>query len=112
MSRKIALALSIVFSAFFIMTLLPGCKTETVKKEDAVFRKINSTESGITFSNNIDENYQRNYFDTFAYVYNGAGVATGDFNNDGLMDIYFTGNEVTNKLYLNKGNMKFADISK
>lgn len=112
MSRKIALVLSIMFGAFFIMTLLPGCKTETVKKEDAVFRKVNSTESGISFSNRIDENYERNYFDTFAYVYNGAGVATGDFNNDGLMDIYFTGNEVANKLYLNKGNMKFADISK
>lgn len=78
---------------------------------DPVFKKVSATESGINFANMVDENYHRNYFDTFAYVYNGAGVATADINNDGLMDIYFTGNEVENKLYLNQGGMKFKDIS-
>ena len=75
------------------------------------FQKNHPLQSGITFNNHVDENYQRNYFDTFAYVYNGGGVATGDINNDGLMDIYFTGNEVPNKLYLNVGGMKFKDIT-
>jgi hypothetical protein len=72
---------------------------------------VASSSSGIAFNNTVDENYQKNYFDSFAYVYNGAGVATGDFNNDGLMDIYFTGNEVSNKLYINQGGLKFKDIT-
>ena len=76
-----------------------------------VFKKISSKQSGITFINAVDENYDKNYFDKFAYVYNGAGVAVGDINNDGLQDIYFTGNEVQNRLYLNDGGMKFKDIT-
>jgi len=91
-----------------------GCN-DTIPKEQVaakpVFEKVLSSQSGITFNNIVDENYQKNYFDTFAYVYNGAGVATGDFNNDGLMDIYFTGNEVPDKLYINERNMKFKDIT-
>jgi enediyne biosynthesis protein E4 len=84
------------------------------KKEDAsspVFKLVDSTTSGISFNNNVEENWDKNYFDNFAYVYNGAGVAVGDINNDGLPDIYFTGNEVPNKLYLNEGGMKFKDIT-
>ena len=69
-----------------------------------------SSQSGITFKNVVDENID-NYFDYFAYVYNGGGVAIGDINNDGLADIYLTGNEVPNKLYLNEGNLKFKDIT-
>lgn len=84
---------------------------ETQENIAPIFKKIDPSQSGILFSNNVEENYQRNYFDTFAYVYNGAGVATGDINNDGLMDIYFAGNEVPNKLYLNTGGMKFKDIT-
>jgi hypothetical protein len=84
---------------------------ETGVSESPVFKKIASSQSGITFTNLIDENYTKNYFDKFAYVYNGAGVAIGDINNDGLQDIYFTGNEVPNKLYLNEGNFKFKDIT-
>lgn len=79
--------------------------------ESPVFKKIPSSQSGLTFNNLVDENYKHNYFDSFAYVYNGAGVAIGDINNDGLQDVYFTGNEVPNKLYLNQGGMKFKDIT-
>lgn len=111
MLKRIAFALSFLSAATLFCVLMPACKSNPAKTEDPVFKKITSAESGITFTNRLDENYQKNYFDTFAYVYNGAGVATGDFNNDGLMDIYFTGNEVANKLYLNKGGMKFSDIS-
>lgn len=95
--------------------LLSGCAlTESEISEKVgsspVFNRVASSHSGVTFSNVVDENIH-NYFDLFAYVYNGGGVAIGDINNDGLSDIYFTGNEVPNKLYLNKGNMKFEDIS-
>ncbi|MEM6800455.1 MAG: CRTAC1 family protein, partial [Bacteroidota bacterium] len=67
--------------------------------------------SGLGFSNEIVENDSLNYFN-FPYLYLGAGVSVGDINNDGLADLYFTGNQVPNKLYLNKGNLEFEDISK
>src|SRR5687768_12182227 len=75
-----------------------------------VFKRVSSAHSGVTFKNSVDENAS-NFFDVFAYVYNGGGVGIGDINNDGLADIYFTGNEVPNKLYLNQGNLRFKDIS-
>lgn len=93
-----------------------GEKKETPQpKENAavsepVFKRVLSDHSGVTFKNVIDEN-ANTFFDVFAYVYNGAGVGIGDINNDGLPDIYFTGNEVSNKLYLNEGNLKFKDIT-
>ncbi|MDP4149459.1 MAG: VCBS repeat-containing protein [Bacteroidota bacterium] len=81
------------------------------QEEQPLFQKVLSSQSGITFNNLVEENAYRNNFDNFAYVYNGGGVAIGDINNDGLEDIYFTGNEVPNKLYLNLGGMKFKDIT-
>ncbi|MBA4054538.1 MAG: hypothetical protein C0490_07495, partial [Marivirga sp.] len=83
---------------------------ETVPSPDAVFKRVPSSHSNVTFQNRIDERAET-FFDVFAYVYNGAGVGIGDINNDGLSDIYFTGNEVPNKLYLNEGNLKFKDIT-
>ena len=83
----------------------------TVSVTDPVFKKISSAQSGITFNNLVDENYEKNFFDKFAYVYNGGGVGIGDFNNDGLQDMYFTGNDVLNKLYINEGEFKFKDVT-
>lgn len=116
MSRKILFTVLTVVSVVFMSSFIAGCNE---KKKDAnnnvstdpVFKKVPSSHSGIDFMNTVEENYHRNYFDTFAYVYNGAGVATGDFNNDGLMDIYFTANEMPNKLYINEGGLKFKDIT-
>ncbi len=96
------------------LLIISGCGDNNKNGESAiepVFKKVSSEKSGITFNNAVDENYGKNYFDSFAYVYNGAGVAVGDINNDGLQDIYFAGNEVPNKLYLNEGAMKFKDIT-
>jgi hypothetical protein len=79
-------------------------------KKHTLFEQIPSSGSGIRFNNLITENDSINPIDN-ATVYNGGGVGIGDFNNDGLPDIYFTGNMVSNKLYMNKGNFKFEDVT-
>ncbi len=75
-----------------------------------MYREIPASQSGIYFNNQIVEDSTYNVIN-YEYLYNGAGVGIGDFNNDGLPDIYFTGNRVAPSLYLNKGNMKFEDIA-
>lgn len=85
-------------------------KNDTIVTTPAIFKKVLSSESGILFNNIVKEKFE-NYFDFFAYIYNGGGVVIGDINNDDLPDIYFTGNEVSNKLYLNQGGLKFKDIT-
>ena len=75
-----------------------------------LFEKLNSSTTGIHFNNEIKETDSLNVLDV-SNIYNGGGVGIGDFNEDGLPDIYFTGNKVSNKLYLNKGDLKFEDIT-
>ena len=101
-------ASTVLFGSFFVISC--NNRKTTAASVSPVFKKISSALSGITFTNTVDEN-SKNDYERFAYVYNGAGVAVGDINNDGLQDIYFTGNEVPNKLYLNQGGMKFKDIT-
>ncbi|TSD67062.1 RNA-binding protein [Inquilinus sp. KBS0705] len=79
-------------------------------KQKTTFQKISSFHSGIDFENTITENDSINPLDV-VNIYNGGGVGVGDFNNDGLPDLYFSGNMVSNKLYLNKGDFKFKDIT-
>ncbi|WP_069659711.1 VCBS repeat-containing protein [Arcticibacter eurypsychrophilus] len=86
------------------------CVAACSKQQPTLFEQIPSSHSGIEFNNLITENDSINPLDN-AYVYNGGGVGVGDFNNDGLPDLYFTGNMVANKLYLNKGDFKFQDIT-
>jgi len=75
-----------------------------------LFHKIPSSQSGITFNNSITENDSINSLD-LEFLYNGGGVAVGDFNKDGLPDLYFTASIAANKLYLNKGKLTFDDIT-
>jgi len=75
-----------------------------------LFTEINALESGVNFINEIPESSAMNSM-VYEYFYNGGGVAVGDIDNDGLTDIYFTSNLKDNKLYLNKGNFKFEDIT-
>ncbi len=79
-------------------------------KPDTVFTEISPSYSNVDFRNDIEETKDQNIL-TYEYLYNGGGVAVGDLNNDGLPDIFFTGNMSPNKLYLNKGNFKFDDIT-
>jgi enediyne biosynthesis protein E4 len=76
-----------------------------------LFKDMSAVETGITFENTLKETPDLNII-TYEYYYNGGGVAAGDFNNDGLIDLYFTANLIDNKLYLNKGNFTFQDITK
>ncbi len=94
------------FSLSLIIVVLVGC---SIKVENG-FTKLDSNDTGITFNNINVENDQINIF-TYEYLYNGGGVAAGDINNDGLPDLYFTSNNLENKLYLNKGDFKFEDIT-
>lgn len=75
------------------------------------FELMDPTRSGINFTNSIKETLHFNFIN-YSYIFNGGGVATGDINNDGLIDIYFTANQTENRLYLNKGNFQFEDITK
>jgi enediyne biosynthesis protein E4 len=78
------------------------------QKLQSLFELMPNT--GIEFENNVEDGKHDNSF-LFRNFYNGGGVATGDINNDGLPDIFFTSNMSSNKLYLNKGNFKFEDIT-
>lgn len=82
-------------------------QTSTDKK---LFSTLPSSYTGVNFRNDIYEDNKFFYYD-YMYLYNGAGVAAGDINNDGLQDIYFSSTTGFNKLYLNKGNLKFEDIT-
>ena len=83
------------FFHFFLSSslLFSSCKN----KEATLFESINPDESGIHFANRLQETEQANIL-TYEYFYNGGGVAAGDVNNDGLVDLFFTGNQVDNKL--------------
>ena len=75
-----------------------------------LFTQLGESQTNILFNNLITESDSMNILD-YEYLYNGGGVAISDFNGDGLEDIFFTGNMVSNKLYLNRGEWSFDDVS-
>lgn len=86
--------------------LLVGCSTP----EQKLFKKISPQESGLDFKNELTLGDSLTVLE-FEYMYNGAGIGIGDFDQDGLQDIFFTGNMVSNRLYRNLGDLKFEDIT-
>ena len=93
----------------FLQSLLclAGCR----RGERPVFELLSAERTGVSFANTITTSDSLNV-QTDVFVYIGAGVAVGDVDNDGLPDIFFSGNMVTSRLYLNKGGMRFDDITK
>jgi len=89
-----------------VLVAFVSCK----EKKQPLFIEIKSEQSGITFNNAIKEDQMLNMIN-YQYLYNGGGVGIGDFNNDSLPDIYFTSSIQPNKLYLNRGQMKFEDVT-
>ena len=124
-ARKYAQVVT-VFSAFFALSQRPLCLNffymkvwitlvavltglMNCQQKDTLFEKLPSSKTNVTFKNALEESPDFNVL-KYGYFYNGGGVAAGDFNNDGLIDLYFTGNLSANKLYLNKGDLNGSTI--
>jgi hypothetical protein len=93
----------------FFINFIFGCNTDKVKSP--VFTILESKTTGLDFSNTLKPTNGFNVFH-YMYYYNGAGVAAGDFNNDGLTDLFFAANQSENKIYLNEGKLHFKDVTK
>src|SRR6476660_5051819 len=96
-------------SLFLILVLATGFQCQFLQ-DKKMFRRLDPEHTGITFANNLQYSDSLTVLD-FEYMFNGAGVALLDINKDGLTDVLFTGNQVSARLYLNKGNLKFEDIT-
>lgn len=106
MIRRLSIG-SLHASVYFLVTILV---TACESSPSTLFVLHSGDKTGIDFSNDIIESDTFNILE-YEYIYNGGGVAAADFNNDGLQDLYFTGNMVPNKLYLNQGEFKFKDVT-
>lgn len=98
-----------IFLVVILSLLTISCQNQA-EKYSPLFEEISSIDSGIAFQNDLSFDMKFNIF-TYRNYFNGGGVALGDVNNDGLLDIYFTANLGPNKLYLNKGDFKFEDVT-
>ena len=92
-----------------VTMFLFSCSEKKIN-QPALFEVLSSEQTGLSFSNKLTVTSEFNMF-KYMYFYNGAGVGAGDFNNDGLTDLFFSSNQGQNKLYLNKGNLKFEDVT-
>ncbi|MBN3583872.1 VCBS repeat-containing protein [Algoriphagus aestuarii] len=95
----------------FTLFILTSCtQNSDLKEKESLFDSLPPEETGVDFSNTLIETEEFNIIE-YLYFYNGGGVAAGDINNDGLVDLYFSSNQGPNKLYLNKGGIVFEDIT-
>jgi hypothetical protein len=95
------------------LVVLASCKPDKGPDSSVTsgsFVLLSAEETGIDFVNRVEQTEETNII-TYEYFYNGGGVAVGDINNDGLPDLFFTSNQLSNRLYLNKGDLRFEDIT-
>src|SRR5258708_7248511 len=93
------------------LLFLEGCRSaHRLPEEEPIFKVLDATSTGLNFSNTLRPTGGFNVFD-YMYFYNGGGIGAGDFNNDGLIDLFFASNQGQSKLYLNKGNLQFKDVT-
>ncbi len=95
---------------FILLCLLSIASCSRKVKDPVMFRVLDHTKTGLDFTNKLTPTKEFNVF-KYMYFYNGAGVGAGDFNNDGLIDLFFTSNQGQNKIYLNKGKLQFKDVT-
>lgn len=115
--KLVYMNLTITFRSILLLVLLTllltSCSEALEENDLPNLELLDPSITGIDFSNTLDDDPEgtRNLL-SFPYYYNGAGVAAGDFDNDGLVDLFFAGNEVDNRIYKNLGDFKFEDLSK
>lgn len=100
----------ITFLLIFLSLCLTHCSSDNRSDRLTLFKALDPEQSGVVFTNKLEFDQKFNIY-TYRNFYNGGGVGLGDINNDGLIDIYLTGNLIHNKLFLNKGNLQFEDIT-
>lgn len=96
------------FVLVFFIAFLSGCNEK--KSVTPVFKMMGDDKTGLHFENKLTPTQAFNIF-KYLYFYNGAGIGAGDFNNDGKIDLFFAANQGQNRLYLNRGNLKFDDVT-
>ena len=97
-----------VFFLLFFLASINACKTKIIK--EPAFEVLNANKTGLNFNNKLTPTAAFNMF-KYMYFYNGAGIGAGDFNNDGLIDVFFSSNQGDNKIFLNEGKLKFKDVT-
>lgn len=98
-----------LYTGLCLLLLLSSCGRK--QELPVLFEVLDSSRTGLTFDNRLHPTQQFNMF-KYMYYYNGGGVGAGDFNNDGLTDVFMTANQSDNKLFLNKGGLHFEDVTK
>ncbi|MFD1614621.1 VCBS repeat-containing protein [Gelatiniphilus marinus] len=109
--------ISLIILAFILVSCNQNKSYKTLKTlnkkpsdSNTLFSLVPNTKTTFDFKNNVEETADLNFLN-YGNIYNGGGVATADFNNDGLVDVFFVSNQNSNKLYLNEGDFKFKDIT-
>lgn len=99
-----------ILAALYIFSMAISDSSSIKSPSDKRFTLLDPLTTGVDFNNKIEDTQEHNIL-LYANFYGGAGVGVGDFNNDGLQDLYFAGNLVSDKLYLNQGNLTFKDVT-
>ena len=110
MNKGLSFIKYLQFFSWMSFLVLLSVQCNTSQNESPLFEMLDATKTGIQFENKLKPTQDFNMFH-YMYYYNGAGVGTGDFNNDGKIDIFFASNEGENQLYLNKGGLHFENVS-
>lgn len=105
----IQLRCSILYCATILSLFLFSCHHKQ-SLQSPLFKTLESSYTGLNFTNKLTPTPEFNLF-SYMYYYNGSGIGAGDFNNDGLTDLFFSANQGDNKIFLNKGKMKFDDVT-
>jgi enediyne biosynthesis protein E4 len=100
----------LISSVIVVLLLLASCKQHNAPGGPVLFKALDHNSTGLDFANTLTPTGAFNMFN-YMYFYNGAGVGAGDFNNDGLIDLFFSSNQGSNKIFLNQGKLKFKDVT-